>query len=184
LKTLIVDDEAVSRKKLEKIMGTISECLTADDGKKGIAFYEEAIEKKNPFDLLTIDISMPGMSGLKVLNEIRRKEQTLKIPKAKRSKIIMVTSRMNTATIKKCIKLGCNGYLTKPINKYQLFKSLGGMDFDIPEALIKKDKSEYEDIEGNIIKKFYKGEINIPVLPNIIQEVNNLLESDNASIVI
>jgi len=182
LKTLIVDDEAVSRKKLEKIMGTISECLTADDGKKGIAFYEEAIEKKNPFDLLTIDISMPGMSGLKVLNEIRRKEQTLKIPKAKRSKIIMVTSRMNTATIKKCIKLGCNGYLTKPINKYQLFKSLGGMDFDIPEALIKKDKSEYEDIEGNIIKKFYKGEINIPVLPNIIQEVNNLLESDNASI--
>ena len=163
-------------------MGTISECVTDEDGKKGIAFFEKAIEKKEPFDLLTLDVSMPGISGLKVLNEIRRKEQKLKIPKAERIKIIMVTSRMNKATIKKCIQMGCNGYLTKPINKYQLFKSIEGMGIKISEKLLKKDKPVHVDMVGNIIKRFYNGKISIPVLPHIIQEVNNLLESDDASI--
>jgi len=182
LKTLIVDDEIISSRILKKIMETISECVTVEDGKKGIALYEEAIEKKKPFDLLTLDISMPGMSGLKVLNEIRKKKKKMKTPKAERVKIIMVTSRMNTTTIKKCIKLGCNGYLTKPIKKYQLFKSIKGMGIEIPEKLFKKDKANHKDIVGNIIKRFYNGKISIPVLPHIIQEVNNLLGSDDASI--
>ncbi len=182
MKILIVDDEAVSRKKLEKIMGKIGECLTTNDGKEGIALYEKAIVNKKPFDILSLDISMPGVSGLKVLNEIRKKEQKMKIPKAKRVKILMVTSRMNMTTIKKCIKMGCSGYLTKPINQIQLFKSLGGMGFDIPDDLTKKDKTEHENTVGDIIKKFYKGDINIPVLPHIIQEVNGLLESEDATI--
>ncbi|MCP3875323.1 MAG: HDOD domain-containing protein [Desulfobacteraceae bacterium] len=182
MKTLIIDDAKISRKVIQKIMEPISECQMSDDGKKGFAIYEKAVEQKKPFDLLTLDVSMPGVSGLKVLNEIRRKEQKMKISKAKKAKIIMVTSRMDTATIKKCIKLGCNGYLTKPINKYLLLKSLEGMGFDIPEKLLKKDKSIHKDIVENIIKKFYQGKINIPVLPHIIQAVNSLFESDDASI--
>ncbi|MCP3898351.1 MAG: HDOD domain-containing protein, partial [Desulfobacteraceae bacterium] len=182
MKILIIDDDFISRKILNAKLNKLGECTSVDGGKEAISLYNKSLKEKEPFNLLVLDISMPHVNGLEVLKTIRGKERKQKIPKTKRVKIIMVTSRMNKLTIKSCIKNGCNGYITKPVNSFLLFQNIKKLGFEIPEALLEKKTKSHKNTVEEIIKRFYKGEINLPVLPNIIQEVQDFLKSEDASI--
>jgi len=182
MKILIVDDENISRKVLVKKMESLGNCVAIDNSKKALSEIKLAADKGEPFDLVTLDVSMPGMDGRQVLQQIRKKEQAKKIPKAERIKVVMVTSRMNMATIKACIKLGCNGYLSKPVSKYQLFGTLGKMGFDVAVSKKKTGKTTHTDVVTEIIKRFYKGKIDLPVFPNIVKEIQEYLEGDSPSL--
>ncbi len=179
---LIVDDEKISRKVLLKQLEGIGNCTSVDDSEKALELVETALKKNQPYDLITLDVSMPKMNGQTVLKRIREMEKARKVEKAGRMKIIMVTSRMNISTIKKCIKLGCSGYLSKPVNKYQLLGNLGKMGFtDLPEIADKKQAGQAQ-VVAKIIKRFYAGKITLPVLPGIVSEVQDLLEQASPSI--
>jgi putative nucleotidyltransferase with HDIG domain len=181
MKILIVDDEKISRKILVKKMEALGECMAVDNSRKALVEFETAAKKGAPFDLITLDVSMPGMDGKQVLQYIRKKELAQKIPRADRVKVIMVTSRMNIANIKACINLGCNGYLSKPVSRYQLLQNLGKMGFDITEALMETDKDTHAGIVAQIIQQFYKGKIALPVFPSIVREIQELLQGDSPS---
>ena len=75
MRILVVDDELVNRKKMEKILSSFGECKAIDSGKTALKAVEAAIEKGEPFDLITLDVSMPQMDGTEVLYEIRNMEQ-------------------------------------------------------------------------------------------------------------
>jgi len=182
MKILIVDDEVISRKILVKNMESLGDCVAVDDAKKGIAQIALAAKKGQPFDLVTLDVSMPGIDGKQMLQHIRRREKAAKIPRSERVKVIMVTSRMNMATIKECIKIGCSGYLSKPVSKYQLFETLGKMGFDIPGPQKETDKKGHKEVVTEIIQRFYKGKINLPVFPHIVKDVQAYLGGDSPSI--
>ncbi|MCF6248184.1 MAG: HDOD domain-containing protein [Desulfobacula sp.] len=181
MKILVIDDEQISRKVLLKLLAGIGDCTAVDDSLKGLKLATVALQKKKPYDLITMDISMPKMDGLQLLGAIRKKEKSLKIEKVDRMKIVMVTSRMNIFTIKDCIKLGCDGYLSKPVNKYQLMGTLGKMGFtDLPK--IKYETQEKQTrIVAQIIKRFYAGKIQLPVLPGIAKEIQDLMENKDPS---
>lgn len=117
MRVLVVDDELVSRNKMLKIMGNFGECVTVDNGKAAIKAFKEAWEIREPFDLATLDISMPGMDGTEVLYEIRKIEKAKKIPKEKHIKILMVTSHADRDTVITCIQAECDDYIVKPFNK-------------------------------------------------------------------
>lgn len=72
----------------------------ANDGRMGLAL---ALEK--PFDLIALDIMLPGLNGLEILRRIR---QTSKVP------IIMLTARDSTMDKVAGLDCGANDYLTKP----------------------------------------------------------------------
>jgi putative nucleotidyltransferase with HDIG domain len=182
MKILIVDDELVSRKVLVKNLESLGECVAVDDAKKGLAEIALAVKKDQPFDLVTLDVSMPGMDGKQLLQHIRKREAAAKIPRSERVKVIMVTARMNMATIKDCIKIGCSGYLLKPVSKQQLFESLGKMGFDIPAPQKETDNKSHTEVVTEIIQRFYKGKINLPVFPHIVKEVQTCLGGDSPSI--
>ena len=123
MKILIVDDEAISRKVLIKNMESLGECVAVDDARKALEQIDLAAKTEQPFDLVTLDVSMPGMDGKQLLQHMRKREAAAKIPRPERVKVIMVTARMNMATIKECIKIGCSGYLSKPVSKSQLLET-------------------------------------------------------------
>ncbi|NOX34627.1 MAG: HDOD domain-containing protein [Deltaproteobacteria bacterium] len=182
MKILIVDDENVSRKILLKKMELIGECTAVDDSLYALELFNNAVKTKKPFNLVTLDVSMPKMDGRKLLSTIRKTERKMKTPREDRVKIIMVTSRMNVSTIKECIKLGCNGYISKPVNKYQLLENLSRMGLAQPPEIQKDDKKTHSRIVAKIIKRFYKGQIKLPVLPKIVEEAKLLLEGQEPSI--
>ena len=140
MKIMIVDDEPVSRRIMAKTLAPIGKCTITDSGKKAIVLFEKAVKKKAPFELIILDISMPDISGIQVLNQIRTREKNLKTPKDGRAKIIMVTASMRRSAIRKCIRLGCNSYIAKPYNRAQIFRELERLGFTIPEGLKRKQK--------------------------------------------
>lgn len=179
MKVLIIDDEKISRKVLLKQMEGVGDCTAVDNSRKGLEMVEKSLSGQTPYDLITMDVSMPKMDGRMLLKRIREKEKELNIKKRDRIKIIMVTSRMNISTIKECIGLGCDGYLSKPVNRYQLFTSLAKLKFaDLPKVKATSDGSK--SITSQVIKRLYAGKIKLPVLPGIAHEVQALAARQNA----
>lgn len=66
--------------------------------------------KKNIPYVLLLDIRMPKMDGLEVLKRIKENEELKKMP------VIMLTTTDDPKEIELCYKLGCNNYITKPVD--------------------------------------------------------------------
>lgn len=183
MKILIVDDETISRSILLSKMTEMGSCVAVDNAKDALAEIDKAKAEAQPFDLITLDVSMPVMGGQELLEHIRKQEEKDKIPKTERVKIIMITARMNLGTIKACIKSGCNGYLTKPVSQVQLIQSLSQLGFE-PATPEKSDKEEMSHSDGiaQIIKRFYSGKIMLPVFPNIVKEIEDLMAGKAPSV--
>ena len=87
MRILVVDDEIVSRKKMQIIMEGIGECEAVESGAAALGAFEKAWENLAPFDLISLDISMPDMDGTEVLYKIRGKEKDKKISKEQQVKV-------------------------------------------------------------------------------------------------
>ncbi len=130
MKTLIVDDELVSRKKMQKIMEAFGDCETAETGTAAVEVFKEALED-SPFDLITLDIMMPDMDGLRALLQIRDAEKKNWIKTGKEgnaTKIMMVTSHSKKELVIGCAKAGSNSYVVKPFDKEIIKGKLEGME--------------------------------------------------------
>ena len=103
---LIVDDIAENRDMLSRRLerhGYLVE--TAEDGPSALD-----IIASQPIDLVLLDVMMPGMSGLEVLQEIRRSYSRLELP------VIMVTARKESFDLVEALALGASDYITKPVD--------------------------------------------------------------------
>ncbi len=129
MKTLVVDDELVSRKKMQKIMDGFSECEAVESGSAAIAAFQKALENGMPFDLITLDVLMPKMDGTEVLYTIREIEKEKKIPKEKQVKILMVTSHSDKDTFITSIQAGCDDYIVKPFDREVIINKLEKIGF-------------------------------------------------------
>lgn len=79
--------------------------LRAETGQKGI----DLADKMRP-DFIILDIQLPDMNGLEVLNEIRERESGKTVP------IIAMTSFAMAGDRKRFLAAGCTGYIEKPID--------------------------------------------------------------------
>jgi len=77
---------------------------------------EEALNKisSNQFDLILLDIMMPKMSGLEVLEKLRADEKTRLIP------VVMATVLKETEDKVKAFEAGCDDFISKPVDKHEL----------------------------------------------------------------
>lgn len=126
MKCLIVDDELVSRMKMQKIMTGIGDCQAVDNGQAAIAAFEAAWQRWAPIDLILLDISMPDLSGAEVLRRIRKKEKN--VPEIKRVKIVMVSASKDKESIIECIQSGCDDYIMKPFDKLTVIKKIDALN--------------------------------------------------------
>ena len=73
MKILIVDDDLVSRSKMEVLISTFGECVLASNGNEAVSEYKRAWDTDAHFNLVTLGIDMPGMNGEEALLQIRKK---------------------------------------------------------------------------------------------------------------
>ncbi|MCG8616119.1 MAG: HDOD domain-containing protein [Desulfobacterales bacterium] len=184
MKTLIVDDEPISRKILSDLMSAFGEVTSTSDGQTAIQLFRDAMASPRPFDLLTLDISMPGMDGRQVLRLVRtlQKAQMAQAQvKTRPLKIIMTSARMNKSVVQECIDLGCDDYITKPVSPSRLQKKLKGLGLHIPDTAKRGETKIHPKVVGKIIEKFNKGSIRLPVLPEIVTEIQEVLATGSPS---
>ncbi len=92
MKTLIIDDQPVCYELIKAMLKEYGICICAASGKEAARIYEESVISGSPFDLITLDISMPEMNGHKTIEAIREIERKNNITLHNEAvKIIMTT---------------------------------------------------------------------------------------------
>jgi len=128
---LIVEDDMVSRKFLNKYLKQYGDCDMVVDGLEAIDAYLISVKEASPYDLICLDIMMPKVDGVKVLKAIRDLEDQNRVPLEKRTKIIMTTALGETQIVKTAFDIGCDAYASKPIDIEKFSEVLNKMGFKV-----------------------------------------------------
>ena len=116
---LIVDDSKTVRNLVAFIMKKEGFRVTmAEDGLDGL----EKLYSAGDVDLIVSDINMPRMDGVEVLRRLKADESLKEIP------VMMLTTTDDPREVEACYRIGCNIYITKPVDflKFsETLKSLG-----------------------------------------------------------
>ncbi|MCX7823677.1 MAG: response regulator [Syntrophobacterales bacterium] len=124
MKTLIVEDDFTSRVLLQEILCHYGPCHIAVNGKEAVEAVKVAIEAGEPYDLICLDIMMPGMDGHEALQKIREIEERHGFFSKRGAKIVMVTALHNIKNISLAYKNLCDAYIIKPLDKNKLLDEL------------------------------------------------------------
>ncbi|MBP0048010.1 response regulator [Marinobacterium sp. AK62] len=112
---LVVDDEPNILLSLEFLMQQAGyRVVTAADAEQA----SRLIEANRP-DLVLLDISLPGMSGFDLLEQLRQSDATRDLP------VIMLTAHGREVEKEKGLALGANDYITKPFSTRDLVSRVG-----------------------------------------------------------
>jgi two-component system, chemotaxis family, chemotaxis protein CheY len=112
LKMLIVDDVLMNVMMLRSAVAEFGEADISQDPNQALDTLRAAYAAGAPYDLLFLDIMMPGMSGLDVLKVVGKMGRSYATPT--RTKVIMVTSQAERNSIVSAISEGAAGYILKP----------------------------------------------------------------------
>ena len=125
MKCLIVEDDFISRRVLKELLASSFDCDIAVNGEEAITSFRLAHEGKRPYDLICMDIMMPGVDGHEALRRIRELEKEMGVPPHLEAKVIMTTALDDPRTVVQAYyKGGATSYIVKPVSKQKLMREL------------------------------------------------------------
>ena len=119
---LVVDDDADNRKLLLGILEEHAKCDLASSGREAYEIFQRSFTEKKPYDVILLDVAMPEMDGVEVLNRIREFEKGHNVRLGKGVPIIMVTAHSNS--FMKSFNGGCDDYILKPVDADKLIEKM------------------------------------------------------------
>jgi len=103
---LVVDDDPITREFATVYLSSpVASVETASNGQEALDRID--IEQ---FDIVLLDVDMPGLSGFDVLKEIRKNVRSAHLP------VLMITGREDISSIDLAYELGASSFVTKPLN--------------------------------------------------------------------
>jgi DNA-binding response OmpR family regulator len=114
-KVWIVDDDEEMTRAIELMLGLIDFEATAYSNARSAT---KALLAGNLPDLMILDINMPEVSGLDLLEFVRRRSEWKKLP------VIMLSTEAADVTVDKAMKLGADGYVMKPVTIEELERAI------------------------------------------------------------
>ena len=116
-------DDAVLTIRALKKSGCTNKLLHVKDGAEALDFIfcRGAFAARNKAEvpkLILLDLKMPKVSGIQVLEQVKSNPETKSIP------IVMLTSSNESPDIEKCFSLGANSYIVKPVDSDNFFKAI------------------------------------------------------------
>jgi two-component system chemotaxis response regulator CheY len=130
LKSLVAEDEFLSRNFLARIMSEYGPCDVAVDGEEALAAVKSAYEARASYDIVFLDIVMPRMDGQEALKRIRAYEAERGVLASDCVKIVMATALADAKNIAQAFRSQCEAYVTKPYVKRTIDDQVRGMRFE------------------------------------------------------
>ena len=136
---LVVDDNKVNRLLLARSLETQGHRVElAENGRVALEML-----RAQPFDLMLLDIEMPEMDGFQVLEELKADTQLRDLP------VIVTSAVEGLDSVVRCIDLGAEDYLSKPVNSVLLRARIGS-------GLAKK---QLRDQQREMVRRFATSEV-------------------------
>ncbi len=138
IRLLVADDHAIVRKGIEQIIDETPDIRVADQACNG----QEALDKvlKNDYDLVLLDISMPGRDGLEILKELKNQRPKLNV--------LMLSMYPEEQYAVRALRSGASGYLTKESAPDELIDAIRKVSSGhkyVSESLAEKLADELSD---------------------------------------
>jgi len=124
---LVIEDEMTALIKMKAMLSAYGEGTGVTNGYQALEQCAAAIKKGKPFDLIAIDIGLPKVSGLQVLQAINKLESEHQVTASKK---IMVTASGTKDNLIKAASSGCNGFMVKPVKKDTLDEKMAALGFE------------------------------------------------------
>ncbi len=108
---LVVDDDEIVRRSYQRSLATVRCDVEA------VANGEDALKavEKHSYDVLLLDLRMPGMDGLSVLKAVKKV--------APESEVIVITGYPTLESAKEAVQLGASDYLAKPVGPAEVINA-------------------------------------------------------------
>lgn len=113
-RVLIVEDSQPNREILFEILKDMVDCEFAIDGVSAVEMFNRSLVEKSFYDLLLLDIGLPEVCGMSLLDAIREAETKAGVLLGNGIPIIMVTAQDNRFL--EAYDKGCNDYIVKPVS--------------------------------------------------------------------
>ena len=117
---MIEDDEGHARLIERNIRrsGVNNEIVPFTNGTEAVNYLfgkdGSAVERKGQALLILLDLNLPDMTGIDILKRVKENKHLKSTP------VVVLTTTDDSHEIKRCYELGCNVYITKPVN-YESF---------------------------------------------------------------
>ena len=126
MKILLVEDDKHLSKAMCEMLKTIADVTPVYDGDEALYIFEQS----NIYDLVILDIMLPGADGFTVLKAIREKSK---------SPVMMLTARDSVRDKVKGLNLGADDYLTKPFYRDEFLARV--------EALLRRSNNSFQGLQ-------------------------------------
>ncbi len=127
---LIVDDEEICRALLLEMLEPLGACDLACDGEEAAKRFRDALQAGRPYDLVCLDIMMPGLNGHEVLERFRAVENDCGRFGSDRTPVIMTTALADSKHCIQAFRTGCEAYVVKPFGESDLYKAMRGLGLE------------------------------------------------------
>jgi two-component system chemotaxis response regulator CheY len=121
---LIAEDDYSSRLLLQTVLSRYGECSTAADGCEAVEAFRLAGGSGSLFDLICMDILMPGMDGHEAVKQVRAIEAARGVLPPDGVKIVMTTALNDMKHVVRAFEGLADAYLVKPIHTAQLVRQM------------------------------------------------------------
>ena len=122
---LLVEDDAGHARLIEKNLrraGIINGIVTVGDGRQALDYLfaegEYAATESPGALLVLLDLNLPVLDGYQVLERMKADERTHRIP------VVILTTTADADEVRRCYDLGCNVYVTKPVDYAQFAEAI------------------------------------------------------------
>lgn len=138
---LLVEDDPGHALLIEKNLrrgGVSNKILRVANGRQAVDFLFKEGEyagdpSPSPF-LVLLDLNLPVLDGCQVLSRIKADERTRRIP------VVVLTTTDNPQEVAKCYELGCNVYVTKPVEYEQFSEAIRNLGLFLSIVKIPEDE--------------------------------------------
>ncbi len=142
LRILVAEDNPVNQQLIVKFLKKQGhETAVANDGSEAV----EALDRDPNFDIVLMDMQMPRMSGLEATAVIRKQEEST----GRHIPIIALTASVLKGDRERCLASGMDEYLTKPVNRNELFAALGRVS-TVDPAVVDTSDSATIDLDERV----------------------------------
>ena len=129
MRILIADDDFVNRKFLEKILSLYGEVTAVDNGMEAVDEVTRALDERQLFDLICLDIMMTKLDGYKTLEAIREAESKYGVQGQDCSKTIMISALDEVVLDNIQVCDDYDAYICKPIVIEKFYKLMDKLGF-------------------------------------------------------